>query len=376
MSDIITAAMIVIGDEILSGRTKDRNIGHLADIMTAIGVDLKEVRIVPDEEDEIVAAVNALRHRYDYVFTTGGIGPTHDDITADSVAKAFGVPCDYDAKAMALLAANYATRNIEFNDARKRMARMPVGATHIDNPVSTAPGFRIGNVHVMAGVPSIFQAMLDNVVPTLKTGAKLLVRHHPLPAWRRRHRRAARRNPEGASRHDHRLLPEISRRLVLDRTCRARPLPRSARRRQAGGRGDGRRPPQGKIAFLRQRSLSSSGTGSDRQALIPMAPESAGLGTARPGCDLAAPCAALRNQYIPTVIVAPRLSLGGSHAVQDHSRHHPECRRRRTRKRLRRRACRPLRSPSDRPACRSAAYSLHLDHRLSRTPSSSRRRPR
>jgi molybdenum cofactor synthesis domain-containing protein len=174
MSDIVTAAMIVIGDEILSGRTKDRNIGHLANIMTAVGVDLKEVRIVPDEEDEIVAAVNALRHRYDYVFTTGGIGPTHDDITADSVAKAFGVPCDYDGKAMALLTASYAARNIEFNDARKRMARMPVGATHIDNPVSVAPGFKIGNVHVMAGVPSIFQAMLDNVVPTLKTGAKLL----------------------------------------------------------------------------------------------------------------------------------------------------------------------------------------------------------
>ncbi len=174
MPDIVTAAMIVIGDEILSGRTKDRNIGHLADMMTAIGVDLKEVRIVPDEEDEIVAAVNAVRERYDYVFTTGGIGPTHDDITADSVAKAFGVPCDFDEKALALLGASYAERGIEFNDARKRMARMPVGAVHIDNPVSVAPGFRIGNVHVMAGVPSIFQAMLDNVVPTLRTGTRLL----------------------------------------------------------------------------------------------------------------------------------------------------------------------------------------------------------
>jgi molybdenum cofactor synthesis domain-containing protein len=174
MSDIVTAAMIVIGDEILSGRTKDRNIGHLAEIMTAVGIDLKEVRIVPDEEDEIVAALNALRSRYTYVFTTGGIGPTHDDITADAVAKAFGVPCEYDAKALSLLAASYATRNIEFNEARKRMARMPRGASHIDNPVSVAPGFRIGNVHAMAGVPSIFQAMLDNVVPTLKTGTKLL----------------------------------------------------------------------------------------------------------------------------------------------------------------------------------------------------------
>jgi molybdenum cofactor synthesis domain-containing protein len=174
MAEIVTAAMIVIGDEILSGRTKDRNIGHLADIMTAIGIDLKEVRIVPDEEDEIAAAVNALRMRYAYVFTTGGIGPTHDDITADAVAKAFGVPCEYDEKAYALLEASYAERQMEFTDARKRMARMPRGAEHIDNPVSVAPGFRIGNVHVMAGVPAIFQAMLDNVVPTLKTGTKLL----------------------------------------------------------------------------------------------------------------------------------------------------------------------------------------------------------
>ena len=174
MPEIVTAAMMVIGDEILSGRTKDRNIGHLADIMTAIGIDLKEVRIVPDEEDEIVAALNALRTRYTYVFTTGGIGPTHDDITADSVAKAFGVPCEYDAKAYRMLEDNYAERGIAFTESRKRMARMPRGADHIDNPVSTAPGFRIGNVHVMAGVPSIFQAMLDNVVPTLKTGTRML----------------------------------------------------------------------------------------------------------------------------------------------------------------------------------------------------------
>ena len=174
MAEIVTAAMIVIGDEILSGRTKDRNIGHLADIMTAIGIDLREVRIVPDEEEAIVAAVNVLRTCYAYVFTTGGIGPTHDDITADSVAKAFGVPCEYDQKAYQMLEAHYASRGMEFTDARKRMARMPRGAEHIANPVSMAPGFRIGNVHVMAGVPSIFQAMLDNVVPTLRTGAKLL----------------------------------------------------------------------------------------------------------------------------------------------------------------------------------------------------------
>lgn len=174
MTEIVTASMLVIGDEILSGRTKDRNIGHLADILTAVGIDLKEVRVVADDENDIADAVNALRARYDYVFTTGGIGPTHDDITADSIAKAFGVPCEYDAKAYALLEATYAKRQLEFTDARKRMARMPRGADHIDNPVSVAPGFRIGNVHVMAGVPAIFQAMLDNVIPTLKTGQKLL----------------------------------------------------------------------------------------------------------------------------------------------------------------------------------------------------------
>jgi molybdenum cofactor synthesis domain-containing protein len=174
MTELVTAAMIVIGDEILSGRTKDKNIGHLADVLTAVGIDLKEVRIVSDEEDDIVAAVNALRARYTYLFTTGGIGPTHDDITADSIAKAFGLPCDYDPKAYEMLDQHYKARGFEFTEARMRMARMPVGATHIDNPISLAPGFRVENVHVMAGVPSIFQAMLDNVLPTLKTGTKLL----------------------------------------------------------------------------------------------------------------------------------------------------------------------------------------------------------
>jgi len=173
MSATVTAAMVVIGDEILSGRTKDRNIGHLAEVMTAVGIDLREVRVVADDRDDIAAAVNAVRARYTYVFTTGGIGPTHDDITADSIAQAFAVPCVYDAKAYAMLEQHYARRGLEFTEARKRMARMPAGAEHIDNPVSMAPGFRIGNVHVMAGVPSIFQAMLDNVVPTLRTGARL-----------------------------------------------------------------------------------------------------------------------------------------------------------------------------------------------------------
>jgi len=173
MADIITAAMLVIGDEILSGRTKDRNIGHLADMLTAVGIDLREVRIVADDEADIADAVNALRNRYAYVFTTGGIGPTHDDITADSISRAFGVPCEYDAAAYALLEKHYAARGMEFTEARKRMARMPRGSVHIDNPISVAPGFRIGNVHAMAGVPAVFQAMLDNVIPTLRTGAKL-----------------------------------------------------------------------------------------------------------------------------------------------------------------------------------------------------------
>ncbi|WP_273724981.1 competence/damage-inducible protein A [Brucella gallinifaecis] len=170
----VTAAMLAIGDELLSGRTKDKNIGHLADVLTAAGIDLKEVRIVADDENAIVSALNALRSGYDYVFTSGGIGPTHDDITADAVSRAFEVPCIYDEKAMKLLGDNYAKRNLEFTETRKRMARMPEGSQHIDNPVSTAPGFHIGNVYVMAGVPSVFQAMLDNILPSLKTGRKLL----------------------------------------------------------------------------------------------------------------------------------------------------------------------------------------------------------
>ena len=171
---VVTAAMLAIGDELLSGRTKDRNIGHLADMLTISGIDLKEVRIVADEEDAIVEALNALRGKYDYVFTSGGIGPTHDDITADAVSKAFGVPCEHDAEALRLLGDMYRVREMEFTEARKRMARMPRGAAHIANPVSVAPGFIIGNVYVMAGVPQVFQAMLDNVMPTLRTGAKVM----------------------------------------------------------------------------------------------------------------------------------------------------------------------------------------------------------
>jgi molybdenum cofactor synthesis domain-containing protein len=171
-SDTVTAAVLVIGDEILSGRTKDKNIGYIAEYLTNIGVDLREVRVVPDVEAEVVDALNALRARYTYVFTTGGIGPTHDDITADCVAKAFGVPIDVDPRARAMLLTRIAEKDL--NEARLRMARIPAGADLIVNRVSSAPGFRIGNVHVMAGVPSIMQAMLDEVGPTLRTGVKML----------------------------------------------------------------------------------------------------------------------------------------------------------------------------------------------------------
>src|SRR6187401_1003077 len=171
---IVTAAVLVIGDEILSGRTKDKNIGYIAEYLTNIGIDLKEVRVVPDEEDEIVNALNALRNRYTYVFTTGGIGPTHDDITADSVAKAFGVSIDFEPEVVELLRARFAERGTEMNASRMRMARIPTGAQLVNNKVSTAPGFWIGNVIVMAGVPGIMQVMLDDVAPKLKTGVKML----------------------------------------------------------------------------------------------------------------------------------------------------------------------------------------------------------
>jgi molybdenum cofactor synthesis domain-containing protein len=171
--DIVTAAVLVIGDEILSGRTKDSNSGYIADHCTAIGIQLREVRVVPDIENEIVAAINALRARYTYVFTTGGIGPTHDDITADSVAKAFGVGIDIDPRARDLLVPYFEKRQVEVTEARMRMARIPDGADLIDNSVSVAPGFWIGNVIVMAGVPKIMQVMLDAVTPKLRTGRKM-----------------------------------------------------------------------------------------------------------------------------------------------------------------------------------------------------------
>ena len=172
--DPVTAAVLVIGDEILSGRTKDKNIGYIADYMTSIGIDLREVRIVPDVEDEIVSALNALRARYTYVFTTGGIGPTHDDITADAVAKAFGVELYEDQRIIASMLER--TKPEDLNEARRRMARVPVGGDLVTSSVSRVPGFRIGNVIVMAGVPMIMQSMLDGVVPTLRTGVPLTMK--------------------------------------------------------------------------------------------------------------------------------------------------------------------------------------------------------
>ena len=171
---IVTAAVCVIGDEILSGRTKDKNIGYIADYLTNIGIQLKEVRVVPDEEPEIVAAVNALRVRYTYVFTTGGIGPTHDDITADAIAKAFGVGIDVDERALTPMKAYFERRGVELTPARLRMARIPFGAELVENSVSIAPGFMLGNVIVMAGIPSIMQVMLDAAAKYLKTGKKML----------------------------------------------------------------------------------------------------------------------------------------------------------------------------------------------------------
>ncbi|MES2256522.1 MAG: molybdopterin-binding protein [Pseudomonadota bacterium] len=165
---VSTAAMLVIGDEILSGRTQDSNSNYVARQLTTLGIDLREVRVVGDIEDEIVAALNALRTRYDFVFTSGGIGPTHDDITADAVARAFGVGIGYHPEAYALLEARY--EKGQFNEARKRMARIPDGGTLIKNSASVAPGFQIGNVFVMAGVPMVMRAMMEEIVTRLPRG--------------------------------------------------------------------------------------------------------------------------------------------------------------------------------------------------------------
>ncbi|MBD3625930.1 MAG: competence/damage-inducible protein A [Rhodobacteraceae bacterium] len=169
-----TAAMLVIGDEILSGRTRDANMYHLAGKLSEKGIDLREVRIVPDVPEVIVEALDALRSRYTHVFTSGGIGPTHDDITADCVARAFGVGIGVRDDARAILVSHYPNGEADLNEARLRMARIPDGATLIENPVSKAPGFSIGNVHVMAGVPSVFTAMVESLLPGLTGGAPLM----------------------------------------------------------------------------------------------------------------------------------------------------------------------------------------------------------
>lgn len=169
-----TAAMLVIGDEILSGRTRDANMHYLAGQLTEAGITLAEVRIVADDRDVIIASVQALAEAYENVFTSGGIGPTHDDITADCMATAFGQTIDVRDDARAILQTHYDKSGTDLNEARLRMARIPADAALIENPVSAAPGFTIENVHVMAGVPSVFTAMVASVLPTLTGGAPLL----------------------------------------------------------------------------------------------------------------------------------------------------------------------------------------------------------
>jgi molybdenum cofactor synthesis domain-containing protein len=178
-----TACLLIIGNEVLSGRTQDANLKFIATRLGEIGIPLREARVIPDVPEVIVATVNEVRARYTYVFTTGGIGPTHDDITAECIAQAFGVPWEPHPEAWALMAAHYASREppAEFNAARQRMATMPRGASLIPNPVSVAPGFIIGNVHVMAGVPRIMQAMFDALAPGLKGGVP--VKSRAMHAW-------------------------------------------------------------------------------------------------------------------------------------------------------------------------------------------------
>ncbi|GGL56794.1 molybdenum cofactor biosynthesis protein [Wenxinia marina] len=169
-----TAAMLVIGDEILSGRTRDANMHHLAGALAKAGIDLVEVRVLPDRPDRLVPAIREMAAAHDHLFTSGGIGPTHDDITADCVAEAMGAPIDVRDDARAILQAHYDRSGQELNAARLRMARVPDGAELIDNPISAAPGFSLRNVHVMAGVPTIFEAMVASLLPRLTGGTPLL----------------------------------------------------------------------------------------------------------------------------------------------------------------------------------------------------------
>ncbi|EZP71419.1 Molybdopterin-binding protein [Sphingomonas paucimobilis] len=170
---IWTAALIVIGDEILSGRTQDRNVSQIASWLNVQGIRLREVRVIGDDDEAIVEAVNALRARYDYLFTTGGIGPTHDDITVDAIARALGVEVEIDPQARAMLSGYYETRG-GLTEARLRMARVPAGASLIENRMSGAPGIRHGNIFIMAGVPHITAGMLDSLTGTLEGGRPVL----------------------------------------------------------------------------------------------------------------------------------------------------------------------------------------------------------
>lgn len=170
MKEKVTAALIIIGDEILSGRTVDKNINFLATNLNEIGISLSEVRVVPDVEQEIIDATNILRKKFDYVFTSGGIGPTHDDITSSSIAKAFNVKLELNKQAEEILRNHY---DVEINEARLKMAMIPVGATLLDNSISSAPGFRIENVFVMAGIPKIFEVMFFAATKELEGGKKI-----------------------------------------------------------------------------------------------------------------------------------------------------------------------------------------------------------
>ena len=176
MTKTVTAALLLIGNELLSGRTQDANLNYLAKQLTVLGIVLREARFVSDDEAEIIAAVNALRARYNYVFTTGGIGPTHDDITCESVAKAFGLNYILNLEAQEILEDYYDGSGRELNEARLRMAHTPEGATLVDNPISRAPGFRVENVIVMAGIPAVMRAMFESIAPELEGGAKVASR--------------------------------------------------------------------------------------------------------------------------------------------------------------------------------------------------------
>ena len=324
MSESVSAAVLVIGDEILSGRTKDANIGHIAERCGEFGIDLREVRIVADDQPDIVAALNALRTRYDYVFTTGGIGPTHDDITADAVAAAFGVNIAEDPRAIALLLERIKPEDL--NAARRRMARIPHGADLVENNVSKAPGFWIGNVIVMAGVPRIMQAMLDSVMPKLAGGVRTVARTVD-----------ARSVPEGTyaagleaiatgpRRHQRRLLSLVPGWTLPQRDRRSRQV--CGRGRTGGdGRGSACRRTRGTLGAMtiagptRRFPISWEQFHRDCRAL---AWRLSGLG------PFAAMVTITRGGLVPAAIVARELSIHVIETIAISSyRHEATCRRR------------------------------------------------